>query len=234
MSWTPNRVRVLSHSMTSYVAAQAGDNRHVVQSQAPMTGVDEQGSSHDRPDGDELPPGQHQIVRLPATEISPPTPIPPQDWEITLTTEEGKVLRWDWLALSQLPHQAISVDLHSVTGWSVLNSSWHGTSVRHLFRDVPVAAAFAEVSSYADCTSTVPLDDLLEMPTWLACPREGQDPAPKASGALWLLVPHLYLHKSVPWVHRVTLTNQHRPGTWERLGYHHYGDPWQEQRFEDA
>jgi hypothetical protein len=25
--------------------------------------------------------------------------------------------------------------------------------------------------------------------------------------------------------------DQDEPGFWESLGYHHYGDPWQEQRF---
>ena len=27
------------------------------------------------------------------------------------------------------------------------------------------------------------------------------------------------------------LLDQDEPGFWESLGYHNYGDPWQEQRF---
>jgi DMSO/TMAO reductase YedYZ molybdopterin-dependent catalytic subunit len=29
----------------------------------------------------------------------------------------------------------------------------------------------------------------------------------------------------------VDLHDQDEPGFWESLGYHHYGDPWREQRF---
>jgi DMSO/TMAO reductase YedYZ molybdopterin-dependent catalytic subunit len=46
-----------------------------------------------------------------------------------------------------------------------------------------------------------------------------------------LLVPHLYLWKSAKWVRWIQLLDQDEPGFWESLGYHHYGDPWQEQRF---
>jgi DMSO/TMAO reductase YedYZ molybdopterin-dependent catalytic subunit len=44
-------------------------------------------------------------------------------------------------------------------------------------------------------------------------------------------VPHLYLWKSAKWVRGVQLLDQDEPGFWESLGYHNYGDPWQEQRF---
>jgi DMSO/TMAO reductase YedYZ molybdopterin-dependent catalytic subunit len=44
-------------------------------------------------------------------------------------------------------------------------------------------------------------------------------------------VPHLYLWKSAKWVCGIRLGDQDEPGFWESLGYHNYGDPWQEQRF---
>ena len=46
-----------------------------------------------------------------------------------------------------------------------------------------------------------------------------------------LLVPHLYLWKSAKWVTGIDLLTQDEPGFWETLGYHNYGDPWQEQRY---
>ena len=50
-------------------------------------------------------------------------------------------------------------------------------------------------------------------------------------GPARLLVPHLYLWKSAKWVRGIQLLDQDEPGFWESLGYHNYGDPWQEQRF---
>jgi len=29
----------------------------------------------------------------------------------------------------------------------------------------------------------------------------------------------------------LTLVGDDQPGFWESLGYHNYGDPWQEQRY---
>jgi DMSO/TMAO reductase YedYZ molybdopterin-dependent catalytic subunit len=47
-----------------------------------------------------------------------------------------------------------------------------------------------------------------------------------------LLVPHLYLWKSAKWVRGIELMAREEPGFWESLGYHNYGDPWREQRYQ--
>jgi DMSO/TMAO reductase YedYZ molybdopterin-dependent catalytic subunit len=47
-----------------------------------------------------------------------------------------------------------------------------------------------------------------------------------------LLVPHLYLWKSAKWVRGLRLMLGDEPGFWEGLGYHMYGDPWREQRYD--
>jgi hypothetical protein len=46
------------------------------------------------------------------------------------------------------------------------------------------------------------------------------------------LLPHLYSWKSAKWVRGITLLQRDRPGFWEELGYHNYGDPWREQRYQ--
>ena len=50
-------------------------------------------------------------------------------------------------------------------------------------------------------------------------------------GPVRLVVPHLYFWKSAKWVRGLTLMHQDKPGFWESLGYHIYGDPWREQRY---
>ena len=49
---------------------------------------------------------------------------------------------------------------------------------------------------------------------------------------LRLIVPHLYAWKSVKWVRGIVLLDHDAPGFWEQNGYHMYGDPWKEQRFD--
>ena len=43
---------------------------------------------------------------------------------------------------------------------------------------------------------------------------------------------HLYLWKSAKWVRSITLLDAEQQGFWERNGYHDYGDPWREQRYQ--
>jgi len=47
-----------------------------------------------------------------------------------------------------------------------------------------------------------------------------------------LLVPHLYFWKSAKWVRRLRFMEKDERGFWESLGYHNYGDPWKEQRYD--
>ncbi len=46
-----------------------------------------------------------------------------------------------------------------------------------------------------------------------------------------MLVPRLDFWKSAKWVRGLRLSATDEPGFWESLGYHNYGDPWQEQRY---
>ena len=55
--------------------------------------------------------------------------------------------------------------------------------------------------------------------------------APGHGGPARRLVPHLYFWKSAKWARRLRFMDEDEPGFWESLGYHMYGDPWQEQRY---
>ena len=51
-------------------------------------------------------------------------------------------------------------------------------------------------------------------------------------GPARLLVPHLYFWKSAKWVRGLQFLDEDQAGFWEELGYHMYGDPWREQRYD--
>jgi DMSO/TMAO reductase YedYZ molybdopterin-dependent catalytic subunit len=179
----------------------------------------------------ELPPGQVPIAQLPTVCAETPPRISHTEWDFSLLTETGELRRWDWSAIRALPSEYVIADLHSVTGWSVLATRWAGVPVRTLFEGLTTAAEYVLVDSYGGYTTNLPLEDLLEMPTWLALAFEGHDLIPEQGGPARLLVPHLYLWKSVKWVRGITLSHNDVPGWYERQGYHNYGDPWRQQRF---
>jgi DMSO/TMAO reductase YedYZ molybdopterin-dependent catalytic subunit len=181
---------------------------------------------------DRLPPGQYLTEDFPVLSAGPTPRVPAESWELTVVTEAGGRHSWSWSQLLGLPAEEPTVDLHCVTKWSKLDTSWRGVSLDVLLEDVETAADFAMVHSYGGYTTNLPLEDLLDGQAWLVHTYEGGELAAEHGGPVRLLVPHLYLWKSAKWVRGIELLLADEPGFWESVGYHDYGDPWREQRYQ--
>jgi DMSO/TMAO reductase YedYZ molybdopterin-dependent catalytic subunit len=179
-----------------------------------------------------LPPGQYLTEDFPVLSAGPTPRIPLEQWEFVVTTETGGEHRWSWPQMLALPGETPTVDIHCVTRWSKLDTTWQGVSLDTLLADVETAADFALVHSYGGYTTNLPLEDLLGGRAWIVHRYEGVDLPPEHGGPARLLVPHLYFWKSAKWVRGIRLLLQDEPGFWETAGYHDYGDPWREQRYQ--
>jgi len=183
-----------------------------------------------RPDPS-LPPGQYLVEDFPVLSAGPTPRVPLDGWRFTITTEDGAEQGWSWAELLALPRERFTVDLHCVTKWSKLGTSWEGVSLDTLFSGVATEAEFAVAYSYGGYTTNLPLADLLDGQAWIVYRFDDADLPAEHGGPARLLVPHLYLWKSAKWVRGIRLLTEDEPGFWESLGYHMYGDPWQEQRY---
>ena len=183
------------------------------------------------PDPD-LPPGQHATTDFPVSSTEPAPRVRTHTWTFTIAAGARTLRTWGWSAFGALPTEEFIVDLHSVSGWSKLATRWEGVSLRVLFRELNTDAEFARIDTYGTYTTNLPLEDLLEMPSWIALSYEGRSIPIEHGGPARLLVPHLYLWKSAKWVRGITLSDTDEPGTRERGGLHNYGDPWREQRYQ--
>jgi DMSO/TMAO reductase YedYZ molybdopterin-dependent catalytic subunit len=180
----------------------------------------------------ELPPGQYLTEDFPVLSAGPTPRVPPEEWEFEIINEAGERWWWDWREFTALPSETPTVDLHCVTKWSKLGTSWRGVPLDTLLAGVVTDAEFGLVHSYGGYTTNLPLEDLQEGKAWIAYEFEGE-PLPAAHGGpARLLVPHLYLWKSAKWVRGLRLSLVDEPGFWESAGYHDYGDPWREQRYQ--
>jgi DMSO/TMAO reductase YedYZ molybdopterin-dependent catalytic subunit len=179
-----------------------------------------------------LPPGQYLTEDFPVLSAGPTPRIPLDRWEFTIDTETGVRHRWSWPQLRALPQETVTVDIHCVTKWSKLGTTWEGVALDTLLAEVQTVADFALVHSYGGYTTNLPLEDLLDGKAWVAHRFEGEDLAPEHGGPARLLVPHLYFWKSAKWVRGIQLLVEDEPGFWESVGYHNYGDPWREQRYQ--
>jgi DMSO/TMAO reductase YedYZ molybdopterin-dependent catalytic subunit len=186
-----------------------------------------------RPDVDpaRLPPGQYFERGFPVLSAGP-TPRPDlAGWSFTIDGAVDRSASWSWDDFMALPKETFTVDIHCVTKWSKLDTSWGGVSLDTLLDGLETQGSYATAWSDGGYTTNVPLADLRGGQAWVAYEYDGEPLEPEHGGPARLLVPHLYFWKSAKWVRGLTLTVQDEPGFWEQNGYHIYGDPWREQRY---
>lgn len=179
----------------------------------------------------QLPPGQYLTADFPVLSAGPTPRVARADWSFSIRTEHGDVTTWTWDDFVALPAEDVHTDIHCVTRWSKLGTSWRGVSVDTLFQDVKTEFSFVMAHSYGGYTTNVPLAHLLGGKAWVAYEFDGEPLAPEHGGPARLLVPHLYFWKSAKWVHGITMQQRDEPGFWERNGYNLRGDPWTEERY---
>jgi DMSO/TMAO reductase YedYZ molybdopterin-dependent catalytic subunit len=178
-----------------------------------------------------LPPGQYETGSFPVLTAGPAPRIPTEDWEFFISTEAGQRYAWSWDAFLALPQMDIQTDIHCVTSWSKLGTSWRGVSLDTLFENVETSCEFTMAHSYGGYTTNLPLQDLLGGRAWIAWEFDGEPLERAHGGPARLLVPHLYFWKSAKWINGIELTQDDDPGFWETNGYHIHGDPWREERY---
>jgi DMSO/TMAO reductase YedYZ molybdopterin-dependent catalytic subunit len=154
-----------------------------------------------------------------------------EDWSFTVGGAVDESVTWSWADFVALPSQTFTVDIHCVTKWSKLGTSWTGVSVDTLLEAVQTEAEYVSAWCDGDYTTNLPLQDVIDGKAWVVTSFEGEPLAPEHGGPARLLVPHLYFWKSAKWVRGLALTPEDEPGFWEAAGYHNRGDPWREQRY---
>jgi DMSO/TMAO reductase YedYZ molybdopterin-dependent catalytic subunit len=184
-----------------------------------------------RESDERLPPGQYLTQDFPVLSAGPTPRVDTDEWEFALVDLDGYRKTWTWDELQSLPIDDIHTDIHCVTRWSKLATSWRGVSLDHLIGDADAAATHTMIHSYGGYTTNVPRDDLIGGKAWIAFEFDGEPLAPEHGGPARLLVPHLYFWKSAKWVRGLELLRADEPGFWEQNGYNMYGDPWKEERY---
>ena len=189
------------------------------------------GRHRDDVPGDRVPPGQYVTDDFPVLSAGPTPHTPLDQWDFAITGEIDAPKRWSWDEFLTLPTETPTVDIHCVTKWSKLDTTWEGVSMDTLLDGVETAAEFVTVFCDGGYTTNLPLEDIKGGKAWIAYQYGGAPLEPEHGGPARLLVPHLYFWKSAKWVRGLRLTPEDHPGFWETNGYHNYGDPWKEQRY---
>jgi DMSO/TMAO reductase YedYZ molybdopterin-dependent catalytic subunit len=183
-------------------------------------------------DPSRVPPGQYLTRDFPVLSAGPTPHTALEEWSFTIGGAVEEPVSWRWEEFVALPSETITTDIHCVTKWSKLDTTWKGVSIDSLLEAVQSEAGYLTAWSDGGYTTNLALEDVTNGRAWVAYEFGGAPLEAEHGGPARLLVPHLYFWKSAKWVRGLTLTLGDEPGFWETYGYHNHGDPWLEQRYQ--
>jgi DMSO/TMAO reductase YedYZ molybdopterin-dependent catalytic subunit len=178
-----------------------------------------------------IPPGQYLTTDFPVLSAGPTPHTPLDNWTFSIRQAGNTAKSWTWPEMRALPTEDVTADIHCVTKWSKLDTTWQAVSIDTLLAQVEHNARYVLAFSDGGYTTNLPLADVTGGQAWVAFGFDGAPLQAEHGGPARLLVPHLYFWKSAKWVRGLELLEDDQPGFWERYGYHNYGDPWREQRY---
>jgi DMSO/TMAO reductase YedYZ molybdopterin-dependent catalytic subunit len=191
-----------------------------------------------------LPPGQSLTQKFPVLHYGPVPIFHPATWDFRVWGEVEEEKVWTWNEFNLLPRTAIIMDIHCVTRWSKMDTTWEGVAVRtlidqKLIKLTPSAKFVLQHAEYG-FTVNLPVEVVLADNFLLATHFNGQPLTPDHGAPLRGVVGYIrdrqdlmtpYFWKGAKWLRGLEFMEHDRPGFWEQAGYHNEADIWKEERF---
>ncbi len=184
--------------------------------------------------GGRLPPGQEIVKDWPVLDLGHQPYIPLDQWTLTVAGAVERPVKWTLAQFMGEPQVRVTADIHCVTAWSRLGSTFEGIATRHLIRaSAPTAGVkFVVLHAHDGYRTNVPMARFAAENALLAHACDGEPLSREHGGPVRAVLPDLYFWKSAKWLRQITFLEKDAPGYWESRGYHNEGDPWKEERFE--
>jgi DMSO/TMAO reductase YedYZ molybdopterin-dependent catalytic subunit len=131
-----------------------------------------------------VPPGQYVTQSFPVLSAGPTPHTPLPDWTFSIRQGGDTLKSWTWQEFQALPAQTVTVDIHSVTRWSKLDTVWRGVSVDTLVDQVAHDAPYV-----LDYTANLPVKDVAAGQAWVAFDYDRRPLESEHGGPARLLVP---------------------------------------------
>lgn len=179
-----------------------------------------------------VPPGQAAVEQIEDMGGRPGSPDP-EDFRLKVHGEIKNPYTINFRELMEFEQVNVTCDIHCVTGWTLLDSSWRGVLLSSLLekaRPTPNAGFIVSEAAHGYTTS-IPLTEAHKNNVLLAHTFSGS-PLPGPHGApVRAIVPDKYLYKSAKWIEGLKVVSLDEQGYWENLGYSNSADPWKEERY---
>src|SRR4051812_11608141 len=99
-------------------------------------------SRRDDVDPARVPPGQHVVGDFPVLSAGPTPHTPLDEWSFSVSGAVDEPVSWPWAEFIALPSETVTVDIHCVTKWSKLGTTWTGVSIDTLLAGAPTDAGY--------------------------------------------------------------------------------------------
>ena len=154
-------------------------------------------------------------------------------WELRVWGEVEQPFSLKWAEVRALPTIEVTLDIHCVTRWSKLDTTWQGVGFRHIAEVAQPrpSARFVLFHAEGGYTTNVPLEVALDPACLLAWSYAGKPLEPEHGYPLRGIVPGRYFWKSAKWLRGVEFLAEDQLGFWEQNGYSNSADPWREERY---
>ncbi|AZI42055.1 sulfite oxidase-like oxidoreductase [Deinococcus psychrotolerans] len=181
-----------------------------------------------------VPPGQSLTSRFPVLTYGPAPRYKLEDATLKISGL-AEAREFSWPQLRALPQTTLTYDIHCVTHWSKLDTTWTGIRVTDIMPllSLKPEASHVMIHSVGGYTTNLSLDDFVRPENLLAYRFDDKPLETEHGGPLRLVVPHLYFWKSAKWISGLEFISADAPGFWERNGYHMRGDPFKDERYSD-
>ena len=180
-----------------------------------------------------IPPGQHRVRNFPVLDVhGPPFHDLPPDWDLRIWGELEHPQRWSFDELMRLPAAGEVLDIHCVTSWSKLDTSWYGVPMAWVLDTIAPRPTATHVIAHSEAgyTANLPLAALRAPGVLLAYEYDGLPLDPEHGYPLRLVVPQLYFWKSAKWLRGLEFRSVISPGTGSESGTP-TRPPWKEERY---
>src|SRR5436190_19646281 len=131
------------------------------------------GRRRDDADAARIPPGQYVTPDFPVLAAGPTPHTSLDTWTFELRGAVDETVSWTWEQFRMLPSETVTVDIHCVTKWSKLDTTWTGVSLDALLDGLETSAEYAVAFSDGGYTTNLPLEDLREGKAWVAYEFDG-------------------------------------------------------------
>ncbi len=193
-----------------------------------------QRTTHDPEILERIPPGQVLTEKFPVLHFGHTPEYPDLSrWDFRVFGEVETPFTLAWTEFRALPATTVTLDIHCVTRWSKLGTTWEGVPFTHIAEVARPApdARFVIFHAESGYTANVPLEVAMQPDCLLAWSFAGEPLETEHGYPLRAIVPGKYFWKSAKWLRGVEFATEDRLGFWERNGYSNTADPWKEDRY---